>query len=65
MKPHLYYCSVDGIYTLPVYDVLAVQILQCQGDLSRVELGAFLVKRPHLPDKVQQLATLGKTEAEI
>ena len=43
----------------------SVEILQSQDDLGGVKLGGVLVKRPHLPDVVQQLTSLSKTESEI
>ena len=43
----------------------SVEVLQSQDDLGGVKLGGVLVKRPHLPDVVQQLTSLRKTESEI
>jgi hypothetical protein len=52
-------------FEVPVNYSTSVEVLQSQDDLGGVKLGGVLVKRPHLPDVVQQLTSLRKTESEI
>lgn len=48
----------------PVYDVFAVQVLEHQRHLRRVELGLFVVQVPDAPQIVEQLAAGDEVEVE-